>query len=170
MRSFFSAILFSVTIATAITAQEPVEDDHWAPFRPLVGKWTGERTGMGGDAKQTVEWEFVLGDQFLRCTTNSISGDDPHQDIGFISYDKQRKKFIYRAFFSEGFVNHYVADISDDGKTIKFVSEEVENGPPGLRVLETIKLNGDKIISECKLASGDQPYKLCVSVKLEKDE
>ncbi len=121
-----------------LLAQEPVEDqqesanDVWAPFRPLLGTWMGERTGIGGDATQIVRWKFVLGDQFLHCSTQTISGDDPHEDIGLISYDKTRQKFVYRSFFSEGYVNQYVGEISEDGKTIEFASEFVENGPPGL--------------------------------------
>ena len=143
--------------------------DVWAPFRPLVGKWTGARTGLGGDATQTVEWKFVLGNQFLQCETKTTSGDDPHADLGLISFDKSRQKFVYRSFLSEGYVNQYVGTVSADGKTIEFETESVENGPPGLRAKEIVSFEGNIVRQECLLASGDKPLQSCVVVTLRKD-
>lgn len=61
-----------------------------------------------------------------------------HEDFGVISYDKTRKKFVFRQFHIEGFVNHYsLESISPDGKTITFVTESIENIPPGWRGRET---------------------------------
>ncbi len=166
-RSLLVLLVFSPVINFAQDADQK-DVDHWEPFRPLIGIWNGHRTGLGGDATQKVEWKFVLGDKFLLCTTTTTSGSDPHEDLGMISYDQQRKKFVYRAFFTEGFVNQYVAKISDDGKTIEFETEAIENGPPGLKAKEIIQINGDKIHQELHLASGDKPYELCVSVDMER--
>lgn len=151
-----------------IQGQLKEQVDPWAPFRPLVGKWKGQKTGMGGDATQSVEWKFILGDQFLHCQTVSKGEGDPHEDFGVLSYDKARKRFVYRAFFSEGFVNQYVAKISNDGKLIELVTEAVENGPPGLRAKEIIKIDSGRMHQELHLASGDKPFKKCVSADLKK--
>lgn len=145
------------------------DQDVWAPFRPLIGKWVGERTGMGGDATQSVEWKFVLGDQFIQCTTKTLTGDDPHADLGMISYDQVRRKLVYRSFFSEGFVTQYVATIADDG-TISFETEAIENGPPGLRVREVLQLKNGVLKQECLMANGDGPFQSCIMVTLKRDE
>jgi hypothetical protein len=59
-----------------------------------------------------------------------------------ISFDKGRKKFVLRQFHVEGFVNQFVMTSSDDGKTIVFTSESIENIPPGFRARETYKIVG----------------------------
>ena len=165
-------LVFAISAAVGVAQESgPASTgDLWAPFRPLVGKWVGERTGLDGDAMQTVEWKFVLGNKFLQYATKTIAADDPHADIGMISYDKSRKKFICRAFFSEGYVNQYVGTISENGKTIEFETEAVENGPPGLRVKEIVRLDGDVVKQECLLASGDKPFESCIVEVLKKDE
>ena len=100
----------------------------------------------------------------------SITGDDPHEDLGIISFDKARNCFVYRSFFSEGFVNQYVGKLSDDGKTIEFETEAIENGPPGLRAREVITIEDDQVRSQCLLASGDQPFKVCITLELQRRE
>ncbi len=57
------------------------------------------------------------------------------------SYDGQRKKFVFRQFHVEGFVNEYVEqESSADGKTLIFVTDRIENFPEGWRVRETYKI------------------------------
>ena len=73
-----------------------------------------------------------------------------------------------RAFFSEGFVNHYLGAVSADGKTIEFVTESVENGPPGLRAKEVMWIDGGLMKQECLLASGDKPFKSCILATMKK--
>ena len=59
-----------------------------------------------------------------------------HEDLGLFSYDGKRKKFVLRQFHVEGFVNEYVEqEITADGKTLRFVTERIENIPDGWRGL-----------------------------------
>jgi len=63
-----------------------------------------------------------------------------HEDLG-LSYDGKRKKFVLRQFHVEGFVNEYVEqEITADGKTLRFVTERIENIPDGWRGRETYKI------------------------------
>ncbi|MGI9519882.1 MAG: heme-binding beta-barrel domain-containing protein [Pirellulaceae bacterium] len=169
-----AGLLMLLTVASCdrVYAQDPATSpDHWAPLRPMIGVWEGQRTGMGGDANMEVEWKFVMGENFIRVSSKTIEGDDPHGDVGFISFDQARQQFVYRAFFSEGFVNQYAGTMSDDGKSIEFESESVENGPPGLRAKEVISLHeGGGMQTQLHLASGDQPFKLCVTVDLTRQD
>ena len=51
-----------------------------------------------------------------------------------MSYDKAAKKLVLRQFHVEGFVNHYVLEsVSEDGRTIVFVTAAIENIAPGFR-------------------------------------
>jgi hypothetical protein len=56
-----------------------------------------------------------------------------------------RKTFVLRGFYVEGFVNQYVLDsITDGGKTLSFLTETIENAPPGTKaklVFKRIKDN-----------------------------
>lgn len=56
---FLLFCLLSAGMAAGQPHDRPLASDVWAPFRPLVGKWTGERTGLGGEALQPLEWKFV---------------------------------------------------------------------------------------------------------------
>ena len=146
-------------------------DTKWAPFRPLLGRWRGIGQGPTGKSEVETEWKLVLGGEFLQSQSSSAAEGDHHQDVGLISYDKARRKYIYRAFHSEGFGNHYVADVSTDGRKIVFTSEAIENGPKGLRAMEIIELKDGQLLTTLKLASGgDGAYKVCASAKLARTE
>jgi hypothetical protein len=72
-----------------------------------------------------------------------------HEDIGYISYDRMRKKFVLRQFHVEGFVNQFALDsISSDGKTIVFLSEAIENIPAGWRAKETYHIASENEFTE----------------------
>lgn len=100
--------------------------------------------------------EFVLNGRFLEVmnrTTYPPQEKNPkgeqHQDWGLISYARARKKFIYRQFHVEGFVNQYACDgPAPDGKSLVFVSESIENIPAGWRARETYR-----IVSESELVA-----------------
>ena len=47
------------------------------------------------------------------------------------------KKYIFRQFHVEGFVNEYYASFSEEGKTIIFDSRAIENLPPGWKARVT---------------------------------
>lgn len=117
---------------------------------------------------QEADWKLVLNGTFLQCKTSSKARGDHHQEIGLISYDASRKKYVYRAFHSEGFVNRYVAELSSGGRKIIFTSEAIENGPKGLKAMEIIELKDGQLETTLKLASGVGPYKVCASSKLER--
>ena len=60
-----------------------------------------------------------------------------------------RKKFVFRQFHIEGFINQYVLEqISDDGKTLVFDSEQFENAPPGWKARITYKIVDDNNLEE----------------------
>ena len=138
------------------TAQTPTRSDTWEPLRALVGLWEGIGNGQPGVSKVQREYRLVLNDKFLHVQNKSTYDPQPknpkgevHEDWGMMSFDKGRKKFVFRQFHIEGFANQFVmSNASADGKTIVFTSESIENIPAGFRARETYKILGPDEFTE----------------------
>jgi hypothetical protein len=135
--------------------------DHWAPLRPLLGRFVGE--GAGEPGRSTVEREYrpILG-QFLQATNRSIYAPqaknpkgEVHENWDIFSWDRRRKAFVLRQFHTEGFVNQYVLEtVADEGRTLVFTSEAFENVAPGWRARETYRFVGaDELVETFELAA-----------------
>lgn len=171
-------LLVAGSISMTTTAQPPKaqsKKDAWGPVRFLVGKWKGSTQGKYGTAKIQVTGKFVLDGKYLFLRTKSVfkpQGKNPkgetHEDWAIISYDQARGKFVLRQFNAEGFVNRYLLeDISDKGDRLVFVTEAVENGPPGLRARNTYTRNGnDAFVEVFELAFPGKGFSTCVTSKL----
>ncbi|MDP3025662.1 MAG: hypothetical protein Q8O10_09035 [candidate division Zixibacteria bacterium] len=135
-------------IPVVVFAQEAKKEDVWAPFRYFIGKWEGTGKGQSGISKLQAEAKFVLNNRYLEFSGKLVfepqdksKKGEVYEDIGFVSYDRMRKKFVLRQFNMEGFVNQYVLDsLSPDFKTLVFVLEGTENMPPGWRAKATHKI------------------------------
>lgn len=134
-------ILILFVLPLWVMADVAEKPDTWKPFRYFVGKWKGKGEGMSGISTGKQEFKFVLNGKYLKVKNKAVfepqeknPKGEVHEDFGFFSFDKIRKKFVFRQFHIEGFINQYVLEsISDDNKTFTFVSEQIENGPPGLK-------------------------------------
>ena len=140
--------------ATAIAQQQPATD-RFAAVAGLVGKWSGTSEGQPGNGTVEREYERVLGSRFIRVRNTSTyppQAKNPkgerHEDEGFISFDGARKRLVFRQFHVEGFVNTYVQDLEAKTGTVVFVSEGIENIPPGYRARETYIFNGPDEVEE----------------------
>lgn len=129
----------AMALPCLIFAQTERNQDVWEPFKFFVGRWEGQGEGKPGISKGKQEWQFVLRGKFLQVKNEArfepqgknLEGEI-HEDLGFFSFDQIRKKFVFRQFHVEGFVNQYVLEsMGDDNKTFIFVSEQIENIPPG---------------------------------------
>jgi hypothetical protein len=163
--AFLSAVvLVRLTAFSVADAAEPDPakvSDPWQPLRVLVGSWEGEAKGEPGSGKNAREYRFTLNDRFIHATSRTTyppqeknPKGEVHEDVGFISYDKTAKKLVMRQFHVEGFVNHYVVEsISEDGRTIVFVTVAIENIPAGWRGRETYRiLSDDEFVETFALA------------------
>lgn len=79
-----------------------------------------------------------------------------------MSYDQIRKKYVLRQFSAPGFITQYVLDsLPADGKTFVFVSESMENIPPGWKARSTFKiLNQKEFHQTFELAAPGKNYEL----------
>ena len=87
-----------------------------------------------------------------------------HDDIGIFSFDKLRGKIVLREFNSEGFVNQFILDsISPDKKILVFVTESLENIPPGWTGRVTLTILDDNTFDDLfELSSPGKPFKTYV--------
>ena len=84
-----------------------------------------------------------------------------HEDVGYISYDRSRKRFVLRQFHVEGFVNQYVGEEGANPGTFGFTSEALENAPAGWRALETyVVLGPDDFEETFELAETGKPFEV----------
>jgi hypothetical protein len=124
--------LFFVILSTLIFSQ----DNKFQRFDFLIGKWSGTGSGFGNSkSKIDAEFKFVMDHKFIEVshdskfepTENKPNGEH-HVDKGYISYDANRDKFIFRQFFVEGYTIKYVLDetLSNESQMV-FLSEEIEN-------------------------------------------
>lgn len=167
IRRILVVILFAapaVFLGPATQSQERPQD-IWKPFQFFVGKWEGSGEGKPGVSRGKQEFAFVLGGHYLQVKNETVfepqeknPKGERHEDWGFFSYDQLRKAFVFRQFHVEGFVNQYVcAGPSGDGKTFVFLSEAIENLPPGFKTSLTYRiLNDDSFEQTFDLASPGQ--------------
>jgi hypothetical protein len=150
------------------------DPDFWEHFRFFIGSWEGEGSGRVGTSKVTREYAWVLDAKFIEVRNRSVyppqeknRGED-HRDVGYISFDSGRRKHVLRQFHVEGFVNQYLhQSTSEDGKTIVFVTEAIENVPAGWRARETYLLVGpDELIERFELAEPGKDFELYTENRL----
>jgi THAP4-like, heme-binding beta-barrel domain len=136
--------------SSALTGQSRTPaDDVWKPLRPWLGTWEGTSKGRSGDGAAKRTYRLVLREQFVEVHNRSTYPPQPqnprgevHEDVGYISYDRDRKTYVYRQFHVEGFVNTYVG-VPDASGEIVFTSQGIENIPAGWRARETYRPLGD---------------------------
>jgi hypothetical protein len=175
-------VIFVLTVLAApstLFAQEEKKQDVWEPLRFFIGKWEGTGKGRPGVSTVEREYKFVLHDRFIEAKNKSVyepQEDNPkgevHEDWGLFSYDQGRKRFVLRQFHVEGFVNKYVLDsLSEDGKTLVYVTESIENFSPGWRAREIYKiLSDDEFTETFELAAPDLHFEMYIENHFTRDK
>jgi hypothetical protein len=163
------ALFVILLVPILAQSQESTAKAPWDSLKFFVGNWQGTFQGQPGQGKGERHYEFVLRDKFLQLKNKSVyppqeknPKGEIHEDLGMFSYDGQRKKFVFRQFHVEGFVNEYVEqERSVDGKTLIFVTDSIENIPEGWRARETYKIVGpDEYAEVFELAPPQKEFEL----------
>ncbi len=130
----------------------------------MEGKWIDEKPGI---SKVVQEYEFIFNGKYLQMRTRAVfeptekkPKGEVHEDLGIFSYDQAKKTFVFRQFHVEGFVIEYILEKRNEGTNeLIFVSEMIENAPPGTKVKEIFKfINRDEIEQSFHVAWPDQDY------------
>jgi hypothetical protein len=164
-------LLMAIVVPAFATPQTPAPANAWAPFRFFVGTWQGRGEGGPGASTGEQTFAFILRDAYLQVHNKAVftpqeknPKGEVHEDLGIFSYDKARKTFVLRQFHVEGIVNQYVLEsLPADGKAFVFVSEAIENIPPGFKARLTYKvLDADTFEQTFDLAAPGQDF-VCYS-------
>jgi THAP4-like, heme-binding beta-barrel domain len=151
-------------IAAQTTPMPP--PDPFAPLAFLIGRWDGTSEGQPGNGTIHRDYEKVLNGRFIRARNHAeypAQEKNPkgeiHEDEGYLSFDRGRKKLVLRQFHVEGFVNQYVEDEGTTPTRISFTTETIENIPPGWRARETYVVSGPDAFEEIfELAETGKPF------------
>ena len=164
---FFIA-LFCLVMPGSGTGQESTAADPFERVNFLVGRWEGNAEGRPGRGTVRREYTRALSGRFIRVTNRSeypAQEKNPkgevHEDEGFISVDRARKRLVLRQVHVEGFVNHYVEEAESVPARLVFTTESIENIPPGWRARETYVVHGPDEFEEIfELAETGKAFEL----------
>jgi hypothetical protein len=142
----------------------------------LVGRWEGTSEGQPGAGKVSREYKLTLNGRFIHVQNRSeypVQEKNPkgelHQDEGFISFDRSRRKLVLRQFHVEGFVNQYVEDDTSSPTRIVFTTESIENITTGWRARETyVVLGPDEFEEVFELAEDGKSFQLYSRARLKR--
>jgi hypothetical protein len=149
----------------------------WTALNYFIGSWQGSGKGKAGRSRVERTYEFVLNSKFIFVRSKSTY--DPqetnpkgeiHEEWGFISYDRARETFVFRQFHIEGFVNQYIlAEFAEDSQTIGFITEGIENIPPGWVAKETYRiLSPNEFVEVFELAGPGKGFEVYSENRLQR--
>ena len=148
------ALVVTMLLSFPALAQQPATD-NLAPVAGFIGRWAGTSEGQPGQGTVERDYERVLGSRFIRVRNRNIyppqeknPKGEKHEDEGFFSFDRARKRMLLRQFHVEGFAITYVQDLDAKAGTISFTSEAIENIPAGYRARETYIMAGPDELEE----------------------
>lgn len=171
------ALLITVLLAATAAPQANQKPDIWEPLKYFVGAWEGTSKGQPGQGAGEREYLFALNGKFLQVKNKSTYAPqeknpkgEVHEDWGMFSYDRARKKFVLRQFHVEGFVNQYLFESkSEDGKTLIFISESIENIPAGFKAKETYRiLNNNEFTETFEIAEPGKAFEVYSETKFKR--
>jgi hypothetical protein len=143
-------------------------DDLWAPFRPLEGSWQGEGEDLDGTSLVSHTWEFVVKGAFLALHTDARGEGTVHEDVGFLSRDRDRGRWMFRQFMSEGFVNTFeVVPGEENGlPAYDFLFVAAESAGDMKVRMRLVFTAADAYVMTLELAGGDGGYAACQTTKM----
>ena len=166
IRHVAAALIAAIALASVADAQQPARPDPLGPIAALLGQWEGSTNGQPGSGTATRRYERTLISRFIRVVNRTEyppqeknPKGEKHEDEGFFSFDRGRKRIVFRQFHVEGFVNTYVQDGESSIDGIVFTSEAIENIPAGFQARESYHLLGlDEFEEVFELAEPGQPF------------
>jgi hypothetical protein len=170
-----AALVMAGIVFAPPSAAQPAAD-NLAAIAPLLGRWTGTSEGQPGSGTVERDYERALRARFVRVRNRSTyppqeknPKGEQHEDEGFFSFDRARKRLVLRQFHVEGFVNTYVQDLDATPGTVSFTSEAIENIPAGWRARETYIFHGPDEVEEIfELAEAGKPFAVYSRTRLKR--
>ncbi len=128
MRHLMLLMIGFMLLPAAAAGQQSKAPDVWAPYQFLVGTWTAEGQGEPGKGEGEFSFQLELQGKILVRRNHLDFPATPqrpaftHEDLLVVYREggSTPNRAIY--FDSEGFVIHYTASFSNDGKVLTFLS------------------------------------------------
>ena len=167
----------ALAVVPANEAAQPAKNaDPLDRLAFMIGRWEGEADGQPGKSTVRRQYARALNSRFIRATHRSEyppqeknPKGEIHEDEGFFSFDRARKRLVFRQFHVEGFVNTYVEDAESTPTKIVFTTEAIENIPAGWRARETyVVLGPDEFEEAFELAPPGKPFELYSRTRLKR--
>ena len=177
VRRVLGLALLCLLLPAAGAGQQTPANDPFDRVSFLIGRWQGTSEGQPGKGTVRREYTRALNGRFIRVRNRSeypAQEKNPkgevHEDEGFISFDRARRKLVLRQFHVEGFVNHYVEDADSTATRLVFTTESIENIPPGWRARETYVVHGPDAFEEIfELAEAGRPFEVYSRARLTRE-
>ncbi|MBZ5721544.1 MAG: hypothetical protein LAO03_14290 [Acidobacteriia bacterium] len=124
-----------LTSLTAAAAEQPGLAEAMKPFRFLVGDWTGRGGSKAEQGMGAFSFQFELQGTVLvrrNVADYPATAQKPsvhHEDLMVIYSDPETKSLQAMYFDNEPHVIHYAVEVSPDGDTLTFVSDEAGAQP-----------------------------------------
>ena len=142
----------------------------------LIGRGEGTSEGQPGEASVRREYTRALNGRFIRVHNRSEYAPQEknpkgelHEDEGWFSFDRARKRIVFRQFHVEGFVNQYVEDPGTTSPAVVFTTEAIENIPSGWRARETYIVHGpDEFEEVFELSEAGKPFEVYSRARLKR--
>lgn len=156
-------------VCCEVAAAQSRDSSSWHRARYFIGQWEGTAQGKIGEGTVERSYEWVLNDKFIHVRHKSSyppqtlnPRGEIHEDWGYISYDRARKRLVLRQFHIESFVTQYSADPApSDTTTLVFSSESLENLPAGWRAKETYTIvSANEFIETFELAAPGKEFEV----------
>lgn len=159
MRSFL-LLTFFVTVTGQAVAQQ-ANESKWNEWRFLLGKWVAEGGGRPGQASAGgFSFDFDLQGRVLvrrNYSEYQATGSKPafrHDDL-MVIYQEPEKGTYAEYFDNEGHVIHYSVSLSEDKKTIVFISDVISSAPRFRFIYRRLK--DDSLSMEFDIAPPGKP-------------
>lgn len=179
-KSLFRLVVVAILLLCAAgqsgASQTPSAPDVFARIAFLIGRWEGTSEGQPGKASVRREYIRALNGRFIRVHNRSEYAPqvknpkgELHEDEGWFSFDRARKRIVFRQFHVEGFVNQYVEDPGTTSPGVVFTTEAIENIPSGWRARETYIVHGpDEFEEVFELSEAGKPFEVYSRVRLKR--
>ena len=170
--------LFLICLCSVVDgrAQQSTATDPFEPMAVMIGQWEGSSEGQPGKATVRLEYTRAMNGRFVRVRNRSeypVQDKNPkgeiHEDEGFFSFDRTRRRLVLRQFHVEGFVNQYVQGPESSPRKLVFTTESIENIPAGWRARETCVFHGPDEFEEIfELAEAGKAFELYSRARLKR--
>ena len=178
--AFGGIALLSVLVSQAGVAEPQAEAPkaaapEWKPFQEfdfLIGSWSGTAESNGRIGGKVSRWSAEMGGNYLTNRGNMVfaaqSGipEESTEEIGYIAYDRDKRKYVAYFFYSTAVVGFYDVEFPSEG-VIRFISTSQLNFETGARTRVTItKKTGTEVSYLFEVAPAGKDFVPFVSSKM----